>query len=107
MGIFIEISERSHSVPLSLAFDRPVVVLNLETTGVNVQTDRIIELALIKFDPSGPFTSIDRRLHPGIPIPLLATKVHGITDVAKAPRFATIVDEVDEFLGNNHLVGFG
>jgi DNA polymerase-3 subunit epsilon len=60
--------------------DRPLVFLDLETTGLSTAHDRIIELAIIKMTPRGDVLERVRRFNPGMPIPAEATRVHGITD---------------------------
>src|SRR5947209_4211673 len=91
-----------------LALTRPLVVLDLETTGTNVKTDRIVEISILKSHPSGECAHRPRRVHPGIPIPPEATTIHGITDadVAAAEPFAGIVDAVLRFLHGCDLCGF-
>lgn len=92
-----------------LALDRPLVFIDLETTGVNPATDRIIELSLLKVHPDGRRETFTCRLDPQIPIPAPTTRVHGIADadVAGAPRFAEIAPQVAVFIGDAHLGGFG
>ncbi|HSM61621.1 MAG TPA: 3'-5' exonuclease [Longimicrobiales bacterium] len=67
---------------MKLPFDlvRPLVFFDLETTGLHMRNDRIVELALIKVTPQGDVLERVRRFNPGIPIPPEATAVHGITD---------------------------
>lgn len=91
-----------------LVLQRPIVFLDLETTGPNPGVDRIIEIALIKVHPDGRRESLARRVHPGMPIPPDSTRVHGITDadVAAAPRFPEIADEILRLLGDADLAGF-
>ena len=59
---------------------QPLVFFDLETTGLDVKNDRIVELALIKVTPQGDVLERVRRYNPGLPIPPEATAVHGITD---------------------------
>ncbi len=65
---------------MGLKLERPLIVFDLETTGVDTQRDRIIELAALKIWPDGEREEKVRRFNPGIPIPKEATAVHGITD---------------------------
>ncbi|MGH2376103.1 MAG: 3'-5' exonuclease [bacterium] len=92
-----------------LVLDRPLVFIDLETTGVNPAADRIIELSLLKVHPDSRRETLTRRLNPEMPIPAETTRVHGITDadVAGAPRFAQIASQVVAFIGDAHLAGFG
>lgn len=91
-----------------LALRRPLVFLDLETTGVNPASDRIVEIGLIKVHPDGRRETLTRRVNPGMPIPPASTRIHGITDadVAGAPRFAQIAAEVVGFIGDADLAGF-
>lgn len=87
---------------------RPLVLLDLETTGVNLGSDRIIEIALVKVRPDGWREVLTRRVNPGMPIPIESTRVHRITDadVTDAPSFALIAPEVLAFIGDADLAGF-
>lgn len=64
----------------SLSLKRPIIFFDLETTGTNIVTDRIVEISLVKILPDGSRDSWLQRLNPGIPIPAEATAVHGISD---------------------------
>ncbi|MBI3998157.1 MAG: 3'-5' exonuclease [Armatimonadetes bacterium] len=91
-----------------LVLHRPIVFIDLETTGVNHAADRIIELSMIKVHPDGRREVLTRRVNPGIPIPPESTRFHGITDVdvAIAPPFAQVAPEVLAFIGDVDLAGF-
>ncbi len=91
-----------------LVLSRPLVFVDLETTGVNPVSDRIIELSLLKVHPDGGRETMTCRLNPEMPIPPESTRVHGITDadVTGAPRFAEIAAEVLAFIGDADLAGF-
>jgi len=84
------------------------VAFDLETTGLDVATARIIELAMIKVYPGGDRDMIVRRINPGTPIPPESTRVHGIADadVADSPPFARVAAEVVAFIGDADLAGF-
>lgn len=92
--------------PLSL--DRPLVFLDLETTGIRARTDRIVEIGLIRVDPGGDVTEKVRRFDPGVPIPAEATAVHGISDedVAGEPPFAARARALADLLEPCDLAGF-
>lgn len=98
----------SASLPFPLDLDRPVVFLDLETTGLQIGTDRIIEMAVIRLSPGGNVLEKVRRFNPGIPIPPEASAVHGITDadVADEPPFAARAKSLLELLEPCDLVGF-
>jgi DNA polymerase-3 subunit epsilon len=90
---------------------RPLVFLDLETTGLEVETDRIVEIGLVKFFPDGTRTSFVERVDPGIDIPENATRVHGIrTEEVRGlfgrPRLARIGAQITQFLGDSDLGGY-
>lgn len=94
------------SFPLEL--DRPLIVFDIESTGVNARQDRIIELAAIRVEPDGTETEKCWLLNPGVPIPPETTEIHGITDdiVKSCPTFADVAAEVEEFFRGCDLSGF-
>lgn len=93
-------------LPFSLT--RPLAFFDLETTGLSLSSDRIIELALIRISPQGDVLERVRRFNPGIPIPPEASAIHGITDqdVAEEPPFSAIARSLAELLDNCDLAGF-
>lgn len=74
---------------MKLQLERPIVFIDFETTGVDVEVDRIVEFAACKLNPSGQTETVTKRVNPGITIPKGASDVHGITDemVANEPFF--------------------
>ncbi len=92
-----------------LSLDRPLAVFDVEATGLNPRTDRIIELSAIRLEPRGARTSRTWLLNPTVPIPLETIAVHGITDemVAGQPTFADKAAEILEFFRGCDLGGFG
>lgn len=93
---------------LPFDIDRPLVFFDLETTGLNVSKDRIVELALIRLHPDGEVDERVRRFNPGIPIPPEASEVHGITDkdVADKAPFAASARSLAKLLDDCDLAGF-
>jgi DNA polymerase-3 subunit epsilon len=93
---------------MRLNLDRPLAVFDLETTGVNITKDRIVEIAIIRIDPDGTETSYCRRVNPGLPIPKEISAIIGITDndVMNEPKFEKIAHEVVDFIGNSDLAGY-
>ena len=94
------------AVPFSL--DRPLAFIDLETTGLRINSDRIVELALLRIDPSGEVIERVRRFHRGIPIPAEVTEIHGITDadVENEEPFASRAKALNQLLDGCDLAGF-
>ena len=92
-----------------LTLDRPLAVFDIESTGLNPRTDRVIELAVVRLDPGGGRTERRWLLNPGVPIPAESTAIHGITDamVRDAPRFEERAAEILAFFRDCDLGGFG
>ena len=92
----------------TLNLERPMVVFDLETTGLDIQKDRIVEIACVKLQMDGGRTTLTYRINPGIPIPEAASQVHGIYDhdVANAPGFVEVADELAQFLTGCDFSGF-
>lgn len=91
-----------------LQLTKPLAFIDLETTGVNLGTDRIIEIAIVKILVDGS-RSIKRKLiNPGIPIPAASSEVHGITDemVKDAPLFKQVAQELKQMLDGCDLAGY-
>lgn len=92
-----------------LSLDRPLVFFDLETTGISTRDDRIVELSAVRMEPGAESSAVlTRRVNPGCPIPEAAAAIHGIrdADVADAPGFAEIADEVEAFFAGADLSGF-
>ena len=92
----------------SMKLDRPVVFLDLETTGINPREDRIVEISLIRYDTNYEYEERTVRVNPRTSIPAGASAVHGITneDVKDAPTFRQIAKSFLEFLGDSDIVGY-
>jgi len=91
-------------------FDVPVVAIDLESTGTNVGTDRIVQLSLVRLEPTGIMHAFTTYVNPLLPMPEAAAAVHHITDemVARAPVFPDIAQQVAAFIGEETaLVGYG
>lgn len=93
---------------MTLNLKRPLAIFDLETTGVNVASDRIVELCIMKVYPDGTEEVRTLRVNPEMPIPYESSVVHGIydEDVANAPTFKEIAKELAEFLDDSDLGGF-
>ena len=81
---------------MKLNLKNPVVFFDLETTGVNIATDRIVEISYLKVYPNGNEMSRTMRINPEIPIPAQASEVHGIydADVKDCPTFKQVAKEI-------------
>ena len=91
-----------------LQLTRPIAFIDLETTGVNLTNDRIVELAIVKIMPDGTRIAKRRLINPQIPIPQVTSDIHGITDdmVKDAPTFKQMSNEIRQFLENCDLGGY-
>jgi DNA polymerase-3 subunit epsilon len=91
-----------------LEFDRPLAIVDLESTGVDPRDDRIVEISILKLRPQRDPDHWTRRVNPGRPIPAEATAIHGITDadVAREPSFAKLAAEVERVLEGCDLCGY-
>lgn len=91
-----------------LSGERPLVVFDLETTGADRLTDRIVEIAALRFGPSGAVAAFESRVNPGVKIPRESTRIHGIgdADVAGAPAFSELAGRILEFFGDADLAGY-
>jgi DNA polymerase III subunit epsilon len=91
-----------------LALSRPLAVVDLETTGVSVDRDRIVQIAIVLIMPDGDYHEFDRMVNPQMLIPPEATAVHGITDamVADAPTFKALAPDVADWLTGCDLCGY-
>ncbi len=93
---------------INIRLNRPIVFLDIESTGLNIGTDRIVELALIKVTSEGDKTTKTYRVNPEMPIPAEVTKIHGISDsdIADAPTFKMIAGEVATLIRGCDLGGY-
>jgi DNA polymerase III subunit epsilon len=93
---------------MKLQLTRPIAVIDLETTGINIGSDRIIEIAIIKISPDGTRQVKRKLLNPQMPIPKASSDVHGITDemVKDAPTFKQAANEIKQFIDNCDMAGY-
>ena len=97
-----------------LNLTKPIVFFDLETTGVNVGTDHIVEICLLKVNPDQSTQQLVHRIRPVGPdgkklhIPEFTTTIHGIkdSDVADKPSFAELAEEIAAFIGDADLAGY-
>lgn len=89
--------------------DRDLVFFDIESTGLNVMKDRIVQIALIKY-PKGGGEPIEKEMlvNPGIPISEESMSIHGITPekVANKPTFIQVAHEINDFIGDADLSGY-
>jgi len=93
---------------MELNLTRSLVFMDLETTGIKVATDRIVELCLLRINTDGSRKMKTIRINPGVPIPAEATEIHGITDedVKDCPKFAQLAHELASFMDNCDIAGY-
>lgn len=93
---------------MNLKLTRPIVFFDLETTGVDVAKDRIVEISILKLHPDGKKEIKTRRVNPEMPIPPGSTEIHGISDedVMDEPTFAALAKSLAQFIGNSDLAGY-
>ncbi|MBY0347741.1 MAG: 3'-5' exonuclease [Hydrotalea flava] len=93
---------------MNIQLNKPVATIDLETTGINIGTDKIVEIAIVKIMPDGTRQVKRKLINPGMPIPKGASDVHGITDemVKNAPTFKQVANEIKQFIGNADLCGY-
>lgn len=91
-----------------LKLEKPVAFIDVETTGTNPYSDRVVELSILKIHPNGKEEYKSHRVNPGVPIPAEATAVHHITDddVAEESEFRRYANSVRDFLEGCDIAGF-
>lgn len=93
---------------MQLNLKKPLCFFDLETTGTNVASDRIVEISILKVFPNGNKESNTWRVNPGMSIPAGATAIHGISDemVANEPQFKELAPKVFTIMKDCDLGGF-
>lgn len=93
---------------MNLNLTKPICFFDLETTGINITTDRIVEISVLKVYPDGKEERKTWIVNPTIPIPKEVTAIHGISDadVADKPTFKEIAKEVYKMIKDSDLGGF-
>ena len=92
-----------------LNIQKPIAFFDLETTGINISTDRVIEISIVRVSPPNETVEVKTyRVNPGIPIPDQSSAIHGIydKDVADKPKFSEIAPQIAHFLKDCDLAGF-
>lgn len=93
---------------MNLNLTKPICFFDLETTGINITNDRIVEISVLKVHPNGKEERHTWLVNPTIPIPAEVTLVHGITDadVADKPTFKELAKEIYNLIKDSDLGGF-
>ena len=93
---------------MQLQLERPLAFIDLETTGLSVASDRIVEIAILKISPDGSKTVRAHRVNPEMPISEESTSIHGISneDVATEPTFKDLAPSLFKFLFDCDLGGY-
>jgi len=105
---FLRLLKHYKLFKMKLNLNRPLAFFDLETTGVNVGSDRIVEIAVLKAMPDGTEIIKTLRINPEMPIPLHSSLIHGIydKDIADQPTFKTVAQEIADFIGDADLAGY-
>ena len=93
---------------MDLNLKNPLVFFDLETTGINITRDRIVEISVLKVHPNGKEETKTRRINPEMPIPPESTAIHGITDedVKDCPTFKQVAKSFADLLEGCDMAGF-
>jgi len=93
---------------MELTLERPLVILDIEATGDQINKDRIVEIGMIKLDIDGKEITFEKKINPEIPIPLNISEIHGIydLDIKNCPTFKELASEILSFIEGCDLGGF-
>ncbi len=93
---------------MQLNLKNPIVFFDLETTGINIAADRIVEISILKINEDGTEESKTMRINPGIPIPKNTSEIHGIydEDVVDSPSFKEVAREMATFMEGCDIAGY-
>lgn len=93
----------------NLHLAKPIAFIDVETTGLNTQQDRIVDICITKIYPDGKEESLSSLINPCMPIPIESTQIHGITDadVDGKPTFKEFAPKLSDFIKGCDLGGFG
>ncbi|WP_282069546.1 3'-5' exonuclease [Olleya namhaensis] len=93
---------------MSLNLTKPICFFDLETTGINITSDRVVEISILKVFPNGNKESKTWLVNPEMPIPALVSAIHGVTDerVANEPTFKQLAPEISAMIKDADLAGF-
>ncbi|MEL0644564.1 exonuclease domain-containing protein [Olleya sp. Ti.3.14] len=93
---------------MSLNLTKPICFFDLETTGINITNDRVVEISILKVFPNGNKESKTWLVNPEMPIPAVVSAIHGVTDerVANEPTFKELAPEINAMIKDADLAGF-
>lgn len=93
---------------MSLKLQNDLCVFDIESTGLDVSEDRIVEISMLKISPTGEESNLTLRINPEIEISAESSEIHGITkeDIKAAPTFKDAANQIAEFIGTSDLAGF-
>lgn len=93
---------------MNLNLTKPLAFFDLETTGVNVASDRIVEISIVRVNVDNSTDILTKKVNPTIPIPEFTSKIHGIydEDIVDCQTFKELASELSKFLANCDLAGF-
>lgn len=93
---------------MHIQLTRPLAFFDLETTGINISHDRIIEIGIVKIMPDGEIVKKRKLINPEMTISQETIDIHGITNemVKDAPTFKEAANEIKQFLDDADLGGF-
>lgn len=93
---------------MKLNLKNPIIFFDLETTGTNITTDRIVEISYLKIQPNGNESSKTMRINPEMPIPEESSKIHGIyeEDIVDCPTFKQVAKSIAQDFEGADLAGF-
>ncbi|WP_372473787.1 exonuclease domain-containing protein [Capnocytophaga sp. ARDL2] len=93
---------------MNIQLHKPICFFDLETTGIDIAKDKIVEISILKVYPNGNKESKTWLVNPGRPIPKQASDVHGITDekVANEPLFKELAPQIYNMIKDSDLAGF-
>lgn len=93
---------------MNIELQRPLAFFDIEATGLNVITDRIVEIAVLKIHPDGKQEEFLKRVNPEMPIPAESSEIHGIydKDIKDAPTLKEILPQLEDFLKDCDIAGY-
>ncbi|MGL5684024.1 MAG: exonuclease domain-containing protein [Marinifilaceae bacterium] len=93
---------------MNLKLNNPIIFFDLETTGINIAKDRIVEISLLKVNVNGKEEQRTLRINPEMPIPAESSAIHGIydEDVKDSPTFKAVAKELAHFMEGSDLAGY-